>query len=206
MRMYAPPRRRCESDVEADFSVELSRDDAALEIPWAGEGALRYYDLKRHPECINALAESREYPELVPFLTFINSPASILESAKCDVWHSTDIGAEEDMFGASCKFGSYVDLLFSDNQLRYSLAEHERFAKRIVKLLKAVPDIPARAEFIIRRCYYHPEGERDSRVGFFISCYVIGFGQDADQARRQWGIALQIVENAARQLSSAVRP
>ncbi len=191
--------------MEADFSIELGRDDPALELPWAGEHGIRYYDLKRHPELIAKLEEPNRYPELGEFLSFINSPASPLESAKCDAWASTDISAEEEIFGAGCKFGSYVDIAFSDEELRFSFPEHELLVKRMVELLKRVPDIPAAAEFIVRRCYYHQGDESDSRAGFYLTENVFGFAHDEQQARQQWGIALKIVENAFRQVFAAMR-
>lgn len=183
--------------MEADFSVELGRDDPALEIPWAAENGPRYLDLKRNPELLSELEEGQRFPELHGFLRFLNSPSSILESAKCDAWASDQIHPEEKIFGAAWKFGSYVDLLFSDRQARFSFDEHERFARRVIELLKHVPEIPASAEFMIRRCYYR-EGA-DSRDGFYITLYVLGFGDDAEQARQQWSIGLKLVENAIRQ-------
>ena len=96
-------------------------------------------------------------PELGEFLAAMNSPAGILETAKCDTWSSTEINPEEEIFGAAYKFCSYVDLLFSRRASRCSFAEHEQFAKRVTQLLKRVPEIPAAAELLIRRCFYHEE-------------------------------------------------
>jgi hypothetical protein len=183
--------------VEADFSVELGRDDPVLEIPWVAENGPRYLGLKRNPELLLELEEARRFSELRDFLVFLNSPSSVLETAKCDAWASDQIHPEEEIFGAAWKFGSYVDLLFSQEQARFSFDDHERFARRVVDLLKHVPEIPASAEFIIRRCYYHEHA--DPRDGFYITVYVLGFGDDEEQARQQWGIGLKLVENAMRQ-------
>jgi hypothetical protein len=184
--------------MEADFGVELGADDETLEFPWsAPSGYPRYYDLKRHPELLGDLEEVRQLSELTGFLRAVNSPASFLESAKCDAWSTTEINPEEESFGASCKYGCYVDLLFSNDNARFLFSEHETFAKNIVQLLKKVPEIPASAELLIRRCFYHrPEGTRD---GFYITCYVFGYGDDESEARRRWAIALELVANAIRQ-------
>src|SRR5436305_10461669 len=115
-----PDEVSAEISVEADFSVELGRDDPALEIPWAAENGPRYLDLKRNPELLSELEDAQRFPELQGFLRFLNSPSSILESAKCDAWASDKIHPEEEIFGAACKFGSYVDLLFSARQARIS--------------------------------------------------------------------------------------
>jgi hypothetical protein len=68
-------------------------------------------------------------------------------------------------------------------------------------LLKQVPEIPAAAEFLIRRCYYHDaEGIRD---GFYITFYLFGYGDDEVQARQRWAIGLKLVEHAIRSRFSA---
>jgi hypothetical protein len=187
--------------VEADFAVELGGDDETLELPWAAaEGGPRYFDLKRQPGLLREIEEARLVPELGEFLAAINTPASILETAKCDAWSSTEMNPEEEIFGAACKFGSYVDLMFSEGTLRFSFPEHEQLARRIVQLLKRVPEIPAAAELIIRRCFYHvADGIRD---GFYVTFYLFGYGDDELQARQRWSIALKLVENAIRQISA----
>lgn len=193
--------------MQADFSIELGRDDEVLEFPWSTENAPRYYDLKRHPELLVQVEEARQFAELAQFLVSVNSSPSLLETAKCDAWFSNDINPEEGIFGAPSKFGSYVDLLFSDEDARYSFPEHENLARRVVELMKRVPEIPASAEFIVRRCFYHPRREQPGsganvREGFYITFYLFGYGEDQPHSRQRWGIALKLVENALRQLSA----
>lgn len=190
--------------MEADFTVELGADDETLELPWgAGADGLRYYDLKRQPGLLAEIEEARRVPELGEFLAAINSSAGILETAKCDAWFSVEINPEEEIFGAACKFASYVDLVFSQESWRFSFAEHEKLVKRAAQLLKRVPEIPAAAELIIRRCFYHEtETVRD---GFYVTFYLFGYGDDESQARQRWAIALKLVENAMRQISAETR-
>jgi hypothetical protein len=186
--------------VEADFAVELGIDDETLELPWAAEdGGPRYYDLKRQPELLLNVEEASRAPELAEFLVAVNAPDGTLESAKCDTWLSPEINPEEEIFGAACKFCSYVDILFSQETQRYSFAEHEQFVKRITQLLKRVPEIPAAVELLIRRAFYHASDE--IREGFYITLYVFGYGDDEAQARLRWAIALKLAENAIRQES-----
>jgi len=185
--------------VEADFAVELGADDETLEMPWAaGEAGPRYYDLKRHPELLLNIDEASREPELGEFLAAINSATSIVETAKCDAWLSTEMNAEDDIFGAAQKFGSYVDIVFTEERARFSFADHEQFAKKLTQLLKKVPEIPAAAELLIRRCYYNAQ---EVRGGFYITFYLFGYGDDPPQARTRWAIALKLVENAIRQTS-----
>jgi hypothetical protein len=190
--------------VQADFGVELGAEDDTLELPWAAAGGgLRYFDLKRQPDLLFEIEEAQRVPALREFLAAINSPGGFLETAKCDAWSSTEITPEEEIFGAACKSGSYVDLLFSNPGSRFAFAEHEQLAKQVTQLLKRVPEIPAAAELIIRRCFYHlGDTVRD---GFYITLYLFGYGDDEPEARQRWAIALKLVENAIRQVDGQIK-
>jgi hypothetical protein len=186
--------------VQADFAVELGRDDETLERPWVGGAdGPQYYDLKRHPELLGRVEEARRFRELGDFLAAVNSNAGVVETAKCDAWASTEINPEEEIFAEAHKFGSYVDILFSDDRLRFSFADHEQWAQRLKDLLKKAPEIPAAAEFLIRRCYYH--GADGTREGFYITFYMFGYGEDEPQSRQRWAVGLKLVENAILQVS-----
>jgi len=167
-------------------------------MPWAAEDGPRYYDLKRRPELLREVEEAQRFRELGEFLAAVNSAANAVETAKCDAWASTEINPEEEIFGAPCKFGSYVDILFSDERTRSSFSEYEQWAKRLTELLKKAPEIPAAAEFLIRHCYYHDEDGMSD--GFYVTFYLFGYGEDEPQARQRWGIGLKLAENAIRQM------
>lgn len=187
--------------MQADYAVELGAQDEVLELPWAAhDQGLQYYDLKRHPELLAEVREAQANPELGEFLAAMNSPASILETAKCDVWSSTEMNPEEDIFAAAVKFGSYVDLILSEQSRRFSLIDHEDLTRNLTGLLKRAPDIPASAEFLIRRCYYNYDNDR-MQDGFYITAYVFGYGDDENRARKQWAVGLKLLENAMLQLS-----
>ncbi len=190
--------------MQVDWSVELGADDDRLEVPWAApDGRTRYYDLKRRPELLLQVEEAHRNGELAEFLVSANSEHSVLETAKCDTWLTRDLSEEEAIYQAEWKFGSYVDLLFSDEPARFSFSDHERFADAYCKLLKRAPEISAAAEFIVRRCRYHvAESVKD---GFYLTFYLYGYGADEDEARQRWGIAMKLVENALLQLSAAER-
>lgn len=198
--------------MDATVSVELGAEDAHLEVPWQAAD-LRYCDLKRHPELLLELPESRNR-EMAEFLTAMNSALSMLETVKCDTWLSDQMEEQEAVYAATWKFSSYVDLIFTDARLRAGFAAHENFAKRIARLLLRAPDIPSAAEFIVRRCYYaagaagagsQPGSDGEATEGFYITFYLYGYGDDEDEARRRWGIALKVVENALLQLSAMHR-
>ena len=189
--------------MQADYALELGPDDPALEMPWIAEdGSTRYFNIKQHPDLVLNIPEAREHPELSEFLSRINAPAFPLETAKCDAWLSQELFPEEEIFGASCKFVSYVDLLFNAADARLSLEKHESFVQKICKLLERAPEMSAGAEFVVRRCYYHEEVQADdSASGYSITAYVSGYGDSGEEARQRWVIALKLLQNALVQIS-----
>ena len=186
--------------MDADFSVELGRDDPVLDCPWTDpDGKFTYFDLKHRPELLEQVGEAKQFPELREFLRAVNSNLSAVESAKCDAWTTGDLSPEEEIFGASRKFSSYVDLVFSLRDHRESFSFHERFAKRLVELLRQTPETPSAAEVSIRRGFYAEEEK--AREGCYFTIYVSGYGDDEDRARQNWEIALRLVAHAVLQLS-----
>jgi hypothetical protein len=188
--------------VQADFSIECDAEDACLEIPWASEdGSLTYCDLRRNPDLIEQLSEVRQYPELREFLRAVNSQKSVLQSAKCDAWFTSELLPEEDVFGTTGKFGSYVDLVFVAPELQVSFEAHESAARDLVELLKLIPEALSSVELLVRRCFFHDLPVHDQSVheqpmerdGFFMTCYVFGYGNIESEARRNFGLALEQV-------------
>jgi hypothetical protein len=183
--------------MDADFSVELGGEDPVLDFPWTDPpGKLAYFDLKRHPELLAQVVEAREHPELAEFLRSVNSVRSGVESAKCDVWATTELTTEEEVFDASHKFASYVDLVLSHTEHRQSFPEHEGFAKRLVGLLRRAPETSSSVEVCVRRCFF---GEGSD--GFYLTVYMNGYGNGEEEARQNWAIGMKLVGNAVVQLS-----
>jgi hypothetical protein len=193
--------------MDADFSVELGADDDALEFPWSAEDqSLRYYDLKRHPELLLEIEEATNWPELGALLESVNGAKSAFVTAKCDVWGDSELSEAEEIYGASMKLACYVDVLFDDRQRerRFSFEQHEQLARRLCELLSRAPEIPAAAEFVIRRCYFHDVGEPVT-PGFYVTCYLFGYGDDEADARQRWGIGLSLVRSALVRVSGELR-
>jgi hypothetical protein len=186
--------------MDADFSIELGHEDPMLDFPWTDPaGKIRYFDLKRQPALIEKVEEAERFPEMAQFLRTANSTRSVVESAKCDVWETRELSAEEEIFGASHKFASYVDLVFSDIERCRSLPLHEGFARQLTELLRRAPEIGAAVEICVRRCFFGDAGETPE--GFYFTLYVSGYGNDESAARKSWAIGLKLVENAIVQLS-----
>jgi hypothetical protein len=188
--------------VEVELTVELGADDPTLAVPWTDpEGRFEYFDLRREPAAIDRIEEALAFPGLRDFLNSVNSASSNVQSAKCDAWFSEEITEEEKIFGAECKFGSYVDLTFHQKPPQTSFPMHEAFANRLVELLKRAPEMPASVEVIIRRAHYE-DAPNAVRQGYYFTLYVFGFGDDEDEARKAWGIALRLVGHAILQMSA----
>jgi hypothetical protein len=198
--------------MDADFSIELGADDPVLDFPWRDpDGKLCYFDLKQHPDLIERIAEAEKFSALKELLRSLNSPLSVVETAKCDVWSSQELSPEEEIYDASHKFASYVDVIFSnsDNYLispsetrpRLSFASHELFAERLVQLLRRAPNILSSAEISVRRCYFDETG--GIQEGFYCTLYVNGYGNDEASARQNWEVGLRLMGNALLQLSGS---
>ena len=187
--------------MDADFSIELGREDPVLDFPWTDPaGKLAYVDVKRHPELMASIEEAETFPELGEFLRRMNSVRSMVETAKCDAWATTELSAEEDVYDASHKFASYVDVLFSGIDVRLSFSLHEQFARKLVELLRRAPETPSAAEVCVRRCYF---GEQHAvREGFYCTLYTSGYGSDEVSARQNWEVGLKLMGNAIVQLSA----
>ena len=187
--------------MDADFSIELGREDPVLDFPWKDPaGKLAYVDLKRRPELLAWIEEAGKFPELGEFLQTMNSARSMVETTKCDAWAAAELSPEEEIYEAPDKFASYVDVVFSNLDARLSFPAHEQFARKLVGLLRRAPETPSAAEVCVRRCYFAAEG--GVREGFYCTLYVSGYGNDGASARRNWEVALKLMGNAIVQLSA----
>jgi hypothetical protein len=101
----------------------------------------------------------------------------------------------------------YVDLLLMDETARASFAANEALAKRLARAVEELGDSvegSAAAEFIVRRCWFHPQPpatrpEKNSRnladdelaKGFYITFYLLAYGGDEAEARLAWAQGLR---------------
>ncbi|MCU1285886.1 MAG: hypothetical protein JWO13_2236 [Acidobacteriales bacterium] len=193
--------------MQAEFSVELGREDSCLEIPWSSDdGKQRYFDLKQQPELLLEIVETHDNRELAEFLSAINQPTSRLQTAKCDTWLTDELDEEDEIFGTEWKYGAYVDVLFADVSARMAFEAHERFGQTVANLLGKVPDFAASAEVVVRRCYYHrADDPEESDSGFYLTLYIYGFGDDETGAKKSWAIGLKLLQNALIQVAAQAK-
>jgi hypothetical protein len=188
--------------MDADWSVELGRDDPALEFPWASpDGSHGYVDLSTDNAGLNKIPEAVQYPPLLSFLIGLNAKSSPCLSVKCDAWIDNEVDDDMKLDGARWRMASYVDVIRRDASQRFSLEQHERWVKAAVARLRLFPDAPYVCELIVRRCYYHLEGRPgESSPGFYITVYVFGYGEQQIHAQSQWKGGLDRVHHALGQL------
>ena len=87
--------------------------------------------------------------------------------------------AEDEVFSAAVKYESYIDLAPVAEGPRYSFDEIEDWGRKIARLLQRAPEIPAAAEFVVRRCYYRDRTEpAPGHEGFYLTFYLSGYGDN----------------------------
>ena len=178
--------------MDADWSVELGRDDPALEFPWSSpDGSRRYIDLRQSPELVSEISEAARSPELAQCLIALNAPTSAWQTVKCDVWPDDELGGGELIYEARLKFCSYVDLIACNAPVRFSFERHECVVKSAARQLSDDDEQPIRCEFTVRRCWFRGELIGDDLMpGFYLTFYLFGYGSDEAQARRRWAEGL----------------
>ncbi len=178
----------------ADWTVEIGAGCPVIELPWPG-----WVDL-RQTGTVAALDEVRTYPELEDVLRAANHGA--FATAKVDVF-PVDRGeadpeiAEEPDADTAHGIGSYLDILWlrpiePDAAPEIPFAAFEAAAREASNSLRRVVLPRATAEIVVRAArLYH----RDT---FGWTLYAVGFGPDAEAARRCWAAAAGAVVAAFR--------
>lgn len=185
------------TEVDADYSIELGPTAPALEMPWSDpEGKLQYVDLRIAPRDVDRIPEVRNHLGLRSFLIAVNSHESPWQSAKCDLW-AEQVESATNLYGAAFSQNCYVDLVLADpsEQLKTNLEVHKALAKQIAQELEEHEELPASAEIVVRRCYFHrPEAETadDSTSGYCLTLYLSGFGASTEEAYAHWSEALEL--------------
>lgn len=189
--------------MEADHSLELGPAAPALEIPWKDpEGRLHYFDLRRRPDAIEHIPEALEFPALRRFLLAVNSPPSVWQTAKCDVWLD-EAEPSENLYDAEFEQSCYVDLVLAEQTaaLREDLLLHQLAAKEMAHMLGANEALEALAEIIVRRCYFHGStNAEESDAGYCMTLFLTGYGATPAKAAECWDSAMEFAAVCALRL------
>ena len=186
--------------MHAEWSVDIGPDSPALEVPWKSEdGALRFFDLKKQPELLLEVTETHEHFEMADFLAGVNNKTE-MATAKCDIWLSEEMDAEDEVWGEPIKRCSYVDCFFERRAERMDFAAHEKLADLIVTKFGRMPEMAAKLDIVIRRCYFHlPDKPGESEDGYAFTFYVTGYGDEEVKAHVHWAIMMNLVRYAIHQ-------
>ncbi len=186
--------------MRVEIVMEIDPGDETLEIPWASpeNARLRYVDLKASPVAIDQLEECRRFPPLGDFLRRVNSPETLLQTAKCDAWETNDLAEDERVdFQLPCKMGSYVDVFFGGSELHAALEQQIRLGEELRQALASFR-VQAQLEVCIRRCLFHSE----ERWGYYLTLFTHGYGAGPDEAAREWARAIEAAGEALIKLGS----
>jgi hypothetical protein len=182
--------------MDADWSVELGAEDPILELPWSSpDGTRQFVDLSEQPEAIDNLPEVVHYRELAKVLIALNSALSPWLTVKCDVWIDDELGEAEEIYDGHLKVCSYLDLVRRNQSERISFEQHEQWVKSAASDLRTIrTDEPIACEFIVRRCWYHPDSRPDDEAepGLYVTLYVFGYGDDEAEARATWAAGVTL--------------
>jgi hypothetical protein len=192
--------------MDADYSLELGPMAPALEIPWQDpEGKLHYVELRGDSDSLNRevlcealrtnvarIPEAQRFPALARFLIAVNLPPSPWQTAKCDVLPD-EAEADENLYGRSFEQSCYVDLILAGNAsaLRPSLEVHQRLAQELAHSLETNEVLEATAEIVVRRCYFHKDGEtEESDAGYCLTLFLSAYGSSPADAALCWEEAM----------------
>jgi hypothetical protein len=199
--------------MEADWEFEIApqanpaADPAAnpaadLAAPIIDAAWPRFIDLRAHPRRIAEISEAASFPALARALVQLNSPASPVWTAKCDVWipgafdpDELDAPPSQSSHALAC----YIDLLPSSAHQWPSPALVEAFCRSLCDLLRAIPLRNCRADLIVRRAIVAP-----SENALAITAYLTACGPSARSAKANLSRALSALSAAiTRQISPA---
>src|SRR5271165_4448473 len=105
--------------MDADWSVELGADDAALEFPWSSPDGHGFIDLSKDMDGLDKITEAMQHPAMRSFLIGLNGGMSPWLSVKCDTWMDQEVTEQMGQFAGRWRRGSYVDLIRRDDSQRF---------------------------------------------------------------------------------------
>jgi hypothetical protein len=205
--------------MEADWEVEIGPDAPVIDALWTG-----FIDLKRTPERMGEIDETRKFPALAEVLLHLNRSESNLSlsadsgmdsllddvacgsqvwSSKCDLWtldRSFDTWDPDELNAtpveSSVALACYIDLLPRDTSLFAGLVETETWTRGAVGRLRKTVCRCCRADLVIRRAF-----KGDNEV-LGITAYTTACGADSNAAEEALSSALHALVSAVRASAS----
>jgi hypothetical protein len=179
--------------MEADWEVEVGGGAPVIEADWPG-----FMDLRTYPERAEGLAEAADFADLAKALRRLNADESPVWTSKCDFWPKLELSEfdgdemEAPLGKRSHGMGSYVDLLPRAPEGWASLAKVEAANRLLCAQLAKARVTCCRIDLVIRRVALSTKSET---MG--ITAYVTACGHDADEAKKNLGLGLAALADAA---------
>lgn len=186
--------------MEADWSAEIGADLAEIHISWDG-----FIDLRRSPADLHFISEAARFPALANALTALNDEASLLFTAKCDVWTMDEAEIDPYEFAAPPEdvrtgLASYIDVLEGSAGNFASFEFHESWAKQLANDLRRVSVNNGRVDVVIRAA------RTDDRAGYGITLYAAGCGSSSAAALANWESVLEVAVLATIKTAGSLPP
>lgn len=170
--------------MECDWEVDIAPDAPVIDAAWDG-----YIDLRDMPSRIVQIGEIVQLPALRDVLIDLNSHASPVWTAKCDVWVPESFDPDEldaSPEAASSGLASYIDLIPVDSQSALALEAVVDWCKRLCADLKTRSLCRCRVDAVIRRTYLTSDLE-----GLGVTIYVSACGPSPEEASKAMSCALE---------------
>lgn len=205
--------------MEADWEVEIGPDAPVIDALWPG-----FIDLRRAPERIGEIEETRKFPALAEALLRLNRSdsnvglcadsgmdsmlddltcGSQVWSSKCDIWvldSSSDTWDPDELDATPVEslvaLACYIELLPRNESLFAGLVEAETWARGAVDRLRKTVCRRCRVDLVIRRAF-----KGDSEV-LGITAYTTACGADFNAAEEALSSALRALVSAVRATAS----
>jgi hypothetical protein len=175
--------------MEADWEIEIGENAPVMVASWEG-----FIDLLQNPDQIGQITEIEFFAPLRQFLMSLNSDASPVWTAKCDLWAPEEFDPyefEADPESTHKAFACYVDL-FSRGKLDWIAPNHiVRWCASFCTKLHDLPLKSSRIDLIVRRAVFGP-----GQTGFGITAYLCALGSDEPQAKEALGKTMVAFEGA----------
>lgn len=176
--------------LEADWEVEIGGDSPVIDGEWQG-----LVDLRANPERVAEIPETACLPGLADALVNLNSPASAVWTAKCDVWQHLEsfdpLELDAIPGAAAVAVACYVDLLPRTGE-QWSSPEQMVDACRLwCSTLRQVPLRNCRADFVIRTACITP-----ACTAIGMTTYLMACGPNRESAMSGLSAALAAVVRA----------
>jgi hypothetical protein len=182
--------------MESDCEVEIGAGAPVIDAAWEG-----YIDLRGDSNRVAEVGEAAQFPALADALIRLNSAASPIWTAKCDIWQLKTFDADEldaDRDTAIAALGCYIDLLPCDAQMFSTPDAAAQWCGRLCLQLRGHHTRQCRADAVVRRAFLTTES-----VGLGVTAYLTACGSTRTEAATALSSALAVLADSVLAIGSS---